>query len=55
MGAREPFTVEVTGGALGGWICGSGLPVLLLHGGPGLSYEYLGELGEEPPNWWAPT
>jgi proline iminopeptidase len=39
--------VEVTGGRLGGWIAGEGLPVLLLHGGPGLSYEYLGELGEE--------
>jgi pimeloyl-ACP methyl ester carboxylesterase len=47
VGTREPFTVDVTGGVLGGWICGSGLPVLLLHGGPGLSYEYLGELGEE--------
>jgi len=29
------------GGALGGWVAGDGLPVLLLHGGPGLSYEYL--------------
>jgi pimeloyl-ACP methyl ester carboxylesterase len=45
----EALTVEVTGGRLGGWIAGDGVPVLLLHGGPGLSYGYLeqlvGELG----------
>jgi pimeloyl-ACP methyl ester carboxylesterase len=39
--------VEVTGGRLGGWIAGDGAPVLLLHGGPGLSYEYLDQLGDE--------
>jgi proline iminopeptidase len=31
------FEVPVTGGALGGWVTGSGTPLLLLHGGPGLS------------------
>lgn len=45
------FTVPVAGGALGGWAVGEGTPVLLLHGGPGLSYEYLdalvGELGAD--------
>ncbi|MGZ6638787.1 MAG: alpha/beta fold hydrolase, partial [Solirubrobacteraceae bacterium] len=47
MGEREAFTVEVTGGTLGGWVVGDGVPVLLLHGGPGLSYEYLDGLGDE--------
>jgi pimeloyl-ACP methyl ester carboxylesterase len=45
--ARKPFTVEVAGGRLGGWVVGDGVPVLLLHGGPGLSFEYLDELGSE--------
>jgi pimeloyl-ACP methyl ester carboxylesterase len=45
--ARKSFTVEVTGGELGGWVVGYGVPVLLLHGGPGLSFEYLDELGSE--------
>ena len=39
MTARAPLAAA--GGALGGWVAGDGLPVLLLHGGPGLSYEYL--------------
>lgn len=47
MGEREAFTVEATGGKLGGWVAGEGVSVLLLHGGPGLSYEYLDELAEE--------
>jgi proline iminopeptidase len=45
--ARKAFTVEVAGGRLGGWVGGDGLPVLLLHGGPGLSFEYLDELASE--------
>ena len=44
---RELLTVQVAGGALGGWVTGEGAPVLLLHGGPGLSYEYLEELAAE--------
>jgi pimeloyl-ACP methyl ester carboxylesterase len=48
--ARKPFMVEVTGGSLRGWVVGDGLPVLLLHGGPGLSFEYLDELGSELGN-----
>lgn len=47
MGEREAFTVEATGGTLGGWVAGDGTPVLLLHGGPGLSYEYLEGLADE--------
>jgi pimeloyl-ACP methyl ester carboxylesterase len=34
-------------GGLEGWVAGEGLPVLLLHGGPGLSYEYLDGLAAE--------
>jgi proline iminopeptidase len=37
----------VRGGLLGGWVRGAGPPVLLLHGGPGLSYEYLDEFADE--------
>ena len=44
---REPFSADSQGDALAGWIAGDGIPVLLLHGGPGLSYEYLDELGTE--------
>jgi pimeloyl-ACP methyl ester carboxylesterase len=44
---RESFSAEVPGGALDGWMIGGGTPVVLLHGGPGLSYEYVDELGEE--------
>jgi pimeloyl-ACP methyl ester carboxylesterase len=44
---RASFAAEVEGGRLGGWIAGDGPPVLLLHGGPGMSYDYLGSLAEE--------
>jgi pimeloyl-ACP methyl ester carboxylesterase len=44
---RAQLSVKATGGKLGGWIDGEGAPVLLLHGGPGLSYEYLDGLGDE--------
>jgi pimeloyl-ACP methyl ester carboxylesterase len=47
MVEREAFTVEAAGGELGGWVAGDGVPVVLLHGGPGLSYEYLEGLGDE--------
>jgi pimeloyl-ACP methyl ester carboxylesterase len=39
--------VEAAGGTLGGWAAGEGTPVLLLHGGPGLGYEYLEGLEAE--------
>ena len=38
------FAVPVSGGKLGGWVAGEGPPVLLLHGGPGLNYDYLDDL-----------
>lgn len=44
---RQSFSLDVPGGQLGGWLAGVGTPVLLLHGGPGLGYEYLDELGAE--------
>jgi pimeloyl-ACP methyl ester carboxylesterase len=44
---RDAFTFPVVGGSLEGWLAGSGPPLLLLHGGPGLSFEYIDELGEE--------
>lgn len=47
MSARESLLAAVPGGSLGGWIHGSGPPVLLLHGGPGLAYDYLDGLGAE--------
>jgi pimeloyl-ACP methyl ester carboxylesterase len=39
--------VKVSGGELGGWVTGDGPPVLLIHGGPGLSYEVMEGLADE--------
>ena len=44
---REAFTVETATGPLGGWSVGSGPPLLLLHGGPGLSVSYVDDLADE--------
>src|ERR671937_2145291 len=44
---RASFAADVPGGRLGGWVTGHGPPVLLLHGGPGLSFEYLDSLAAE--------
>jgi pimeloyl-ACP methyl ester carboxylesterase len=38
---------ELHADALGGWVRGVGPPVLLLHGGPGMSFEYLDDLAAE--------
>jgi pimeloyl-ACP methyl ester carboxylesterase len=43
----QPFTAAVDGGQVSGWVDGSGTRVLLLHGGPGLSYEYLDDLASD--------
>lgn len=43
---RTSLHVPVAGGELVGWVQGSGLPVLLLHGGP-VGYEYLDGLAAE--------
>lgn len=45
MSERRPLVTA--DGALHGWVEGGGRPVLLLHGGPGLSYAYLDGLVEE--------
>lgn len=42
----QRFDVPVDGGAIVGMTIGSGPPVVLLHGGPGLS-DYLGSLDDE--------
>ena len=47
MEAREALSASADGGSLVGWVAGSGTPVLLLHGGPGLSYSYMDGLGAE--------
>jgi proline iminopeptidase len=43
----QVFTAPVEGGQVSGWVDGAGSRVLLLHGGPGLSYEYLDDLAAE--------
>jgi pimeloyl-ACP methyl ester carboxylesterase len=41
---RTDLRAPVPGGELRGWVVGDGEPVLALHGGPGLSYNYLDDL-----------
>lgn len=38
---RTPFTAVAARGTLSGWTAGDGPPVLALHGGPGMNYDYL--------------
>ena len=38
---RTPFTVATESGDLSGWVVGEGPRVLAIHGGPGMSYDYL--------------
>jgi pimeloyl-ACP methyl ester carboxylesterase len=47
VAGHETFTVETPSGGLAGWTAGAGPRVLLLHGGPGLSFEYLDDLAAE--------
>jgi pimeloyl-ACP methyl ester carboxylesterase len=44
---RATFEAAVPGGRLCGWIAGDGPPVLLLHGGPGMSFDYLDSIAGE--------
>jgi proline iminopeptidase len=44
---RESFRAATRGGELGGWITGEGEPLLLLHGGPGLSFEVLADIAAD--------
>jgi pimeloyl-ACP methyl ester carboxylesterase len=44
---RASFAAAVPGGRLVGWMVGDGPRVLLLHGGPGLAYDYLESLADE--------
>src|SRR5580698_2225900 len=46
MGGRA-FSAPVDGGQVSGWVDGDGTRVLLLHGGPGLSYDYLDDLADD--------
>jgi pimeloyl-ACP methyl ester carboxylesterase len=41
------LTVTLDGGELGGWVTGEGPNVLLVHGGPGLSFELMDDLADE--------
>jgi proline iminopeptidase len=44
---RTDLRIPVPGGDLIGWIAGEGPPVLLLHGGPAMSGDYLDLLADE--------
>jgi proline iminopeptidase len=46
------FTAQTPQGPIAGWVDGDGPPLLLLHGGPGMS-EYLTMLGLEVDGWQA--
>jgi pimeloyl-ACP methyl ester carboxylesterase len=41
MMERIPFTVRTDAGELSGWVAGEGPRLLAVHGGPGMSYDYL--------------
>ena len=43
----EQFTATTVSGEIGGWVTGDGPPVLVLHGGPGLGYEYMDDVVAE--------
>lgn len=43
----KSFAAPTQHGVIGGWVDGEGPPVVLVHGGPGLSFEHLDELAAE--------
>ena len=45
--AAEAFDVQVEGGRLSGSLAGDGDSVLILHGGPGLSWDHLQPVVDE--------
>lgn len=47
MSGRIELEAEVPGGTLRGYVSGAGPPIVLLHGGPGLPYEYMEPVVEE--------
>lgn len=44
---QTPFTAATSSGELAGWATGDGPPVLVLHGGPGLGFEYMDDVVAE--------
>lgn len=44
---RSSFVAPAGAGSLSGWSAGRGAPVVLLHGGPGLSFSYMDDVGAE--------
>jgi pimeloyl-ACP methyl ester carboxylesterase len=48
--SRRDFQAPARNGVLRGWVTGEGKPVLLLHGGPGLSFDYLEALAADIGN-----
>jgi pimeloyl-ACP methyl ester carboxylesterase len=44
---RSGVRAAVVGGEVKGWVAGAGQRVLLLHGGPGMSFEYLDGLADD--------
>jgi pimeloyl-ACP methyl ester carboxylesterase len=44
---RTPFTVDTGSGELSGWMAGDGPCVLVIHGGPGMNYDYLDDVVAE--------
>jgi pimeloyl-ACP methyl ester carboxylesterase len=44
---KTTFSAPAAGGVLSGWVAGEGQPVLILHGGPGLTYTYADAAAEE--------
>src|SRR5690348_9010318 len=44
---RAAFSAPIGAGQVAGWMSGEGPPLLLLHGGPGLSFDYMDDCAAE--------